>query len=328
MKERLKRNALGGLREAEMFTPLTKSQRRTRRIGSAGWRRIDRRGVAWRALTRQMFRRGRRSVARRAPARKMSRRGRRSVARRALTRQMLQRGRRGGARRALARERSRYGRRSVSMWGTHEANVAVRAQNRRREGIRETDVSGRSQRRRQEGAQESDDAARSQKRLQAGTHEADFAGRSQKRRQEGTNAPGVAARSQMRRRQVRGDNNPLENPNPPEDGPVVDLEERIRVLCYKTGVSYKKPTTWEPALIRSRRHEGIQLLPPRKGRAETWRDEWPIEDRRRLLGPPSKTHRKAKISQPPAQTGNTFSQGKRRISDLGQCFRWPHPNPR
>ena len=132
----------------------------------------------------------------------------------------------------------------------------------------------------------------------------------------------------MRRLQVRGDNNPLEKPNSPEEGPVVDLEERIRVLCYRAGVSYKKPTAGEPPVIRASRHERPQLLARRTGREETWRDECPIEDRAAAIGVALKDHKKAKSSQPPAQAGNTFSKEKRRISELGQCFRRPHPNPR
>ena len=161
--------------------------------------------------------------------------------------------------------------------GTHEADVAVRPQKRRKEGTHETDVAGRSQRSRQEGAQEADDAARSQKRRQGGTHE-----------------PGVGARSQMRRRQVMGDNNPIGKPNSPGAGKVVDPEGRIRVLCYRDGVSYKNQTTGETSLIRDRRRDRLKLLARRTGRAETWRDECPIADRAEAIGAPPQRPTKRK----------------------------------
>ena len=88
----------------------------------------------------------------------------------------------------------------------------------------------------------------------------------------------------MRRRQVMGDNNPLGKPNSPGAGKVVDPEGRIRVLCYRDGVSYKNQTTGETSLIRDRRRDRLKLLARRTGRAETWRDECPIADRAAAIG--------------------------------------------
>ena len=77
---------------------------------------------------------------------------------------------------------------------------------------------------------------------------------------------------------------PISNPNSPDTGHVVDLEDRIRVLCFRDGVSCKNPTTGETTLIRDRRRDRLKILARRAGRAETWRDECPIEDRAAPIG--------------------------------------------
>ena len=202
--------------------------------------------------------------------------------------------------------------------GTHVVDVAVRSRKRRQDGTHEVDVAVRSKKRRQEGSREVDVAVRSQKRRQ------EIPKRKTTRRDRRSVARRVLTRPTLRRdrrsvvrmvltrpklrydlrivamkvhmsrasQRVRNCDAarlgwahvPIPNPNSPESGHVVDLEDRIRVLCYRAGVSYKKPTAEESPLIRDRRRERLKLLARRTGRAETWRDECPIEDRAAAIG--------------------------------------------